>query len=60
MEKHWRWASLMGAQASGSRVWVTSPQIVRQRVPPGCKLPPYQSALPLQCTSHPYPVLLVL
>lgn len=51
MEKHWRWASLMGAQASGSRVWVTSPQIVRQRVPPGCELPPYfllcrSSALP--------------
>lgn len=55
MEKHWRWASLMGAQASGSRVWVTSPQIVRQQVPLGCELPPYQPAVPLQCAPPPLP-----
>lgn len=55
MEKHWRWASLIGAQASGSRVWVPSLQIVRQQVPPGCELPPYQPALLLQCTPPPLP-----
>lgn len=31
MEEHWRWASLLGAQASGSRVWVTSPRLSDSR-----------------------------
>lgn len=31
MEEHWRWASLLGAQASGSRVWATSPRLSGSR-----------------------------
>lgn len=55
VEEHWRWASLLGAQASGSRVWATSHQAVRQQVPPGCEQFPF---CPLSHPAHsPTPVL---
>lgn len=64
MEEHWKWASLLGAQASGSRVWTASHQLSSSRfhldvncfLPGPLPRPAHSLALPAH---SPAPMLLV-
>lgn len=49
VEEHWRWAFLLGAQASGARMWAPRRQAVGQQVPPGRERFPILAPSPALC-----------